>query len=317
MLNKIKHIHFIGIGSIGMSVLAGLLNARNFIISGSYIAKSDITQNLVEKGINLNIGHDSSNISNPGFVVYSATIDKNNIELQTAIKKDIKSISRGQLLAEVSKLSKNSIAFSGTHGKTTTTSLLGFIFREADLNPVVISSGIISNFSNNITDGYGLITITESDEYIQSFMHLQPDYSIITNIDFDPMECYANLEGLKNNFIKFTNQTKPKVILCCDDKTIKSINSGISTQKKYYSIEKETDFYAKNIESQNYKRCFTLNKEQKFQRPLPGKHNIQNLLPAIAISQEFDINPEKIKNPLNKYHNVSRGYNYYQGSKWE
>ena len=314
MLKNKKHIHFIGIGGIGMSGIASYLQSKNYLISGSDMEGSENTERLINNGITVTIGHRSTNITNPDLVVITSAISKDNIELQTVIERNIPILSRAEILAEICKLTKYTIAISGTHGKTSTTSLIGFIFKEAGLNPVIISGGIIKDFATNFIAGGDLVTIVEADEYDRSFLKLHPDFAIINNIDPDHMECYGTLENLQENFIKFANQVKNKVILNSDDKNIISILDKINSDKLYFSTLSKTDIFAQKIQFLESETIFYLN-DTKFEIPLLGMHNIKNSLAAIAIALEFEIPLQTIQSALQKYNGVKRRFEIIYQSK--
>lgn len=307
MLKDKKHIHFVGIGGIGMSALASYLQDKGYIVSGSDLEESENTQRLQSQGVRISIGHKSEHVKNADLVVYSAAISRDNQELLAANKKNIPTISRADLLAEISKLTDFSIAVSGTHGKTSTTSILGFILKKAGLNPVIISGGILKNFGTNFIPGGNTVTIVEADEYNKSFLTLNPDYAIITNIDADHMECYSDLKDLQNNFIQFANQVKSKVVLCKDEKNISNISEEIATEKAFFSSNGSGDFNAEDIQFHEGKTTFTLN-NQNFQIPLIGIHNVRNTLAAITVASEFNIGLQTISLILQEYKGVNRRF---------
>ncbi|MFP4547164.1 MAG: UDP-N-acetylmuramate--L-alanine ligase [Fidelibacterota bacterium] len=306
MLKEKKHIHFIGIGGIGMSGLALLLHSKGFGVTGSDIEESDNILRLKTAGIQVVKGHFKANIQNPDLVVYSAAIPKDNIEYSTAAEMDLDRVSRAELLAEVCQMTKYSVAVAGTHGKTTTTALLGFILQKAGLNPVVLSGGILKNYTSNIVQGGDFVTIVEADEYDQSFLKLSPDYTIITNIDADHMECYGNMDNLLEKFTTFANQTKTRVILCHDDKNIQAIKSKIKPSTLQYSVKEPVDIWANTIDFSENETTFQLNGIESVTLPLQGRHNVLNSLAAIAVALEFDISHDTLLKILPEFHGVER-----------
>lgn len=307
MLKDKNHIHFIGIGGAGMSALAGLL-AKDHIITGSDTEKSDYTRRLKKLGITIYFSHKVQHIKDSDLVVYSSAIDNENTELAAAKSQGVPVISRAELLAEVCQKTQYSIAVSGTHGKTGTTALLGWVLAEAGLNPVILAGGIMKNFNSNFLPGGNLVTITEADEYDRSFLTLHPDYSIITSLDEDHLECYGSRENLQENFIKFANQTQKHVVLCQDDSNIATISQGIKVNKTFYSTEKIADFYADAIQFQRGNTHFQVNNQHQLTIPLTGLHNVRNTLAVIAVANHFDISMEQIKSALEKFDGVERRF---------
>ena len=312
MLKKTKNIHFIGIGGIGMSGIAELLYSQGFQISGSDLIESDRTKHLAVLGIQVNIGHSSKNIKDVDIVVYSSAVDMDNIEILTSKNKNIPVIRRAEMLAELLKLKKISIAISGTHGKTTSCSMLSSILVEANLNPTVIIGGIVNNFGSNTILGEGDIILVEADEFDRSFLSLQPSMGIINNLDLEHMDCYKNLNELKEAFVNFANSIHFYGIigLCIDDANIKDIINQIKRPYKTFGITSEANIRANKIKFKGFHSKFELFHENKFITDItlavPGKHNIQNSLAAITIALELNIGADAIKNGLEKYNGVKR-----------
>ena len=205
IFRKTKHIHFIGIGGIGMSGMAELLFRLGYNISGSDNQKSDRTNHLAKIGIKISIKHNKKNVKNCDVVVYSSAIDSDNEEIKEAEKKNIPVIRRAELLGELLKVKKISIAVSGTHGKTTTSSILGTILSEAKLDPTLVIGGIVNKFNTNAISGNGDIILVEADEFDRTFLSLQPTLSIINNLDLEHLDCYENLRDLQDAFTEFAN----------------------------------------------------------------------------------------------------------------
>ena len=198
MFGKTNNIHFIGIGGIGMSGMAELLYKLGFNISGSDLKKSEITAKLKSIGIKVTKGHLKKNINGADVVVYSSAVTDENPEISAAKKKNIPIIRRSEMLAELLKVKNTSIAISGTHGKTTTCSMLGSILTVAKKEPTLVIGGIVNKFESNTISGNGDIIVVEADEFDRSFLSLKPTYSIINNLDLEHLDCYHNLQDLKN-----------------------------------------------------------------------------------------------------------------------
>ena len=204
-MNQSRHIHFVGIGGIGMSGMAELLYNHGFKISGSDLNRSDRTDHLSKIGIDISIGHDKNNISGSDLIVYSSAISNDNKEIKLGKIRNIPIIKRSELLGEIIKIKDISIGVAGTHGKTTTSSMLGSIIHEANLDPTLIIGGIVNKFNSNNISGNGDIIVVEADEFDRSFLALNPTYSIINNLDLEHLDCYKDIDDLKNTFCSFAN----------------------------------------------------------------------------------------------------------------
>tara|TARA_B100001250_G_scaffold206150_1_gene176973 strand:- start:5141 stop:6514 length:1374 start_codon:yes stop_codon:yes gene_type:complete len=312
MLSRTKKIHFIGIGGIGMSGIAELLHSLQFIITGSDLNVSDRTNHLSNLGINIKIGHSNKNINNPDLVVYSSAVKLDNIEIVESQNKSIPIIRRAEMLGELLKLKKTSIAISGTHGKTTTCSMLSSILFEAKLNPTLVIGGIVNNFGSNAISGEGDVIVVEADEFDRSFLSLKPTMGIINNLDLEHTDCYKDIEDLKNTFITFANALPFYGIigLCLDDDNVKNIINKIKRPYKTFGLTQEADIHVEDIQYSGFNSNFKLFNNNKFlidiNLPSPGKHNIQNSLAAITMALELGIDIKIIKKGLNKYNGVKR-----------
>jgi len=312
MLKKTKNIHFIGIGGIGMSGIAEFLYYQDFQISGSDLIESDRTKHLSNLGIEVSIGHSSKNIKDIDIVVYSSAVNMDNIEILTSKDKNIPVIRRAEMLAELLKLKETSIAISGTHGKTTSCSMLSSILIEANLNPTVIIGGIVNNLGSNTISGEGNIILVEADEFDRSFLSLQPSMSIINNLDLEHTDCYKNLDEVKDAFINFANSSHFYGLtgLCIDDINIQDIINKIKRPYRTFGITSKANIRADKIRFEGFYSKFKLFVENKFITDItlavPGKHNIQNSLAAITIALELNVSIDTIKQGLEKYTGVKR-----------
>ena len=312
MLSKSKNIHFIGIGGIGMSGIAQLLLSMNFDITGSDIIESDRINNLRDLGLDIYIGHSRNNIKTPDLIVYSSAIKLDNVEIIEAKKKSIPIIRRAEMLGELLKLKKISIAVSGTHGKTTTSSMLGAILIEAEFNPTLVIGGIVNSFGSNSVSGIGDIIVVEADEFDRSFLSLNPSMNIINNLELDHIDCYKDIEETKDAFISFANMLPIYGLsaLNIDDENILDIIKKIKRPYKTFGLNKNADICAKNIRYDKFNSIYELhknkNKLKRIKLNVPGKHNIQNSLAAIVIALELNINIDIIKKGLLKYNGVKR-----------
>ena len=312
MLSKNKKIHFIGIGGIGMSGIAELLHSLKFVVTGSDLNYSDRTKYLADLGIDIQIGHSSKNIDKPDLVVYSSAVKLDNIEIVESKNRSIPVIRRAEMLGELLKLKKISIAISGTHGKTTTCSMLSSILFEANLNPTLVIGGIVNNFGSNAISGKGDIIVVEADEFDRSFLSLKPTMGIINNLDLEHTDCYKDIDDVKETFLTFANALPFYGMLgiCTDDNNIKSIINKIKRPYKTFGITPDAEIYAKNIKYSGFESKFKLFNKNIFLEnitlSMPGKHNIQNSLAAITMALELGIDSKIIKEGLKKYKGVKR-----------
>jgi len=314
MFGKTKHIHFIGIGGIGMSGMAELLYNNDFIITGSDISSSERVKHLKKIGIKIFKGHNKENISNYDLIVFSSAINENNVEIIKGKKLKIPIIKRSELLGELIKIKHTSIAVAGTHGKTTTSSMIATILNEAKLEPTLITGGIVNQFNSNYKSGSGDIIIVEADEYDKSFLSLSPTYITINNIELEHLDIYNDIEDIKDNFIQFSNSIPfyGIVSLCSDSKYLNQIKNQIKFHYKTFGIDKKSEVMAKNIKYKNNKTKFTVttnnNKEFNIELLVPGKHNVYNALSAITLCLEINIPIKYIIHGLKKYLGVKRRF---------
>ena len=309
ILSKVRKIHLIGIGGVGMSGLALLLNDRQFVVSGSDIKDSANTHLLVEEGIKVFIGHDSANITSEiDLIVHSSAIKSDNPELIEARSKSIDVIKRGKLLAFLCKKNKT-IAVSGSHGKTTTTSLLAYALSFLGCKPAVFLGGLPLNYSRGAWWGDDYFVV-ETDESDGSFLDFDPWISIITNIDKEHLDYYKTFQNLEESFLSFGRQTKKMVFGCCDypnlEKIVKEV-SGIS-----YGLGEENTVRAMNFSVWEKGSCFDLyiNKEYvlKVKLPLLGKHNCLNALAVFAVLNYLGLDLEKANQSLADFKGTKRRF---------
>ena len=314
MFRKTNHIHFVGIGGIGMSGMAELLHKLQFSISGSDLNISERTDHLMKLKIEVFKGHKESNVSKADVVVFSSAVEKNNVELIAAKKLNIPIIRRAEMLSELLKLKPISIAISGTHGKTTTSSMLGSILTESDLEPTLVIGGIVNKFNTNAISGSGKIIVVEADEFDRSFLSLQPTIAAITNLDLEHLDCYKNLEDLQSAFSQFANSVPfyGTVSVYIDDTKSSSLISNIRRPIITFGISEDAYIRATNIKFNNTQSSFDLliNNVRKGNIILnvPGEHNIKNALAAISIAHDLEISYKSIYNGLKQYIGVRRRF---------
>ena len=232
MFRKANQIHFVGIGGIGMSGIAELLLNLNFKISGSDLNRSQNVKRLESKGVIVSINHKAENIKDADVVVYSSAVKLDNIELITARRNNIPVIRRAEMLAELIKLKQTSIAVGGTHGKTTTSSMVGMVLEESGFDPTLVVGGLVSNLNSNVKLGHGDIIVVEADEYDRSFLALNPTIAIVTNLEMEHTDCYADLDDLESSFLQFFNSVPfyGEVILCADSPSLLKLSKKLRNQ---------------------------------------------------------------------------------------
>ena len=310
-------IHFIGIGGIGMSGLAQVMKTMGFNIQGSDQSKNKNTTICIKAGIKVFIGHSKKNINNATILVKSSAIKDNNKEIQQAKKKKIPIYSRAEVLANVVSLKKN-IIITGSHGKTTTTSLVAKILSDQKLDPTIINGGVINSFKSNAKLGKGDWAILEADESDGSFLKLPINYSIVTNIDFEHIDYYKNFKNLEKSFIQFINKTPPigKSLICIDNKNIKNILSKIKNKNIFtYGFNKKANYQVSNPRYYETHSLFDLSYKKlnnnkitikNINLKLIGKHNILNASAAVAVCINLGVKINIIKKALKNFSGVQR-----------
>ncbi len=319
-LAKSEIIHFVGIGGIGMSGLALIMMRLGFKVQGSDKSSNKNIERLKKCQIKFYLGHASSNIKKATILVISSAIKNNNIEIKQAKKKNLPIYTRGDMLAHITSLKKN-IVVSGSHGKTTTTSLIASIFGKAKLDPTIINGGVINSLENSAKLGKSEWCVLESDESDGSFVKVPSTYAVVTNIDREHMDYYKSLNELKKQFIRFMLKVPSfgKTFVCLDDKNIRDIYKiGKIKNILTYGFNNSSNFKIKNCSFKKNKSIFDVemslpNKKKfvlkKFVIPLIGSHNIKNATAAIAVSYFIGISPAILKNSLKNFKGVERRFN--------
>ena len=319
-LAKKEIIHFIGIGGIGMSGLSLIMKGKGFNVQGSDISNNKNIDRLKKEKIKIFIGHSKKNLKEATIVVISSAIKNNNLELIEAKRKKIPIIKRGKMLANTVSLMKN-IVVVGSHGKTTTTSLITSIFQETKLDPTIINGGVINSIKNTAKLGKSDWSILEADESDGSFVHISPTYSIITNIDREHMDFYKSMNDLKKYFVEFVNKVPSfgKSFICIDDKINNELIRKIKNKNFYtYGEKNNSNFRIRNINQNKKFSEFNVdvslpNKKiltiKKLKIPLFGIHNIRNSVGALGVALSVGIPIQKIKKGLINFKGVQRRFN--------
>ncbi len=312
MLRKTKKIHMVGIGGIGMSGIAGILLNQGFTITGSDMNLNENCLELIKNGAKITQGHDGSLINKEiDVVVISSAVKQDNPEVVTAKSLNIPVIKRAEMLSELMRM-RFGIGIAGTHGKTTTTSMVGHLLNFAKLSPTIIVGGIVKNIGSNSQMGDSNYVVVEADEYDHSFLTLTPVLAGITNIELDHTDCYENLGEVKKAFIQYANSVPffGSVTVCLEDENIKDILPKIDKKIVTYGFSRQANLRAKNIEFKNGISNFDLYHNNKLlgriDVNLVGKHNILNSLLAISIGLELDLDFETIKTALQNFSGVKR-----------
>lgn len=314
-------IHFVGIGGIGMSGIAKILHNLGYKIQGSDIAENYNTKRLEESGIKIYIGHHAQNIPNVAYVVVSTAINKDNPEVKEALRRKIPIIRRAEMLAELMRL-KCSIAISGSHGKTTTTSLVACLFEAAGLNPTVINGGIINNRFTNAYIGSGNYLIAEADESDATFIHIPSTIAVITNIDPEHLDFYKDFNSLIAAFESFITNLPfyGFAVACLDHKVVRELVAKICDRKIItYGIDsQDANIQAFNLNfgiasstfdvKINFPSVSGTTTIEKITLPTPGRHNVLNALAAICVAVELDFGIKIIKNGFDNFEGVKRRF---------
>lgn len=315
MFKLINNIHFVGIGGIGMSGIAEILQNQGFTVTGSDIGTNENTYYLQKLAIKVYLGHSAENVHNAEVVVYSSAVNpKENPEIIEAQNLGIPILRRAEMLAEISRM-KYSIAVAGTHGKTTTTSMIGLILIDAGLDPTVIVGGRLKDFGGtNARLGNGSWIVVEADEYDRSFLQLLPTIAVVNNIEPEHMDIYKDFDDLLETFSKFSNKIPfyGFVAAGIDDNGVKDILPNLNKKIVTYGISRNADFSANNIETSPLGTKYDLLHRGEFlgkvKLNIPGRHNIKNSLAAISVAHKIGIEPEVYLKSLSKFNGVYRRF---------
>lgn len=313
-MRRIRHIHFVGIGGAGMCGIAEVLKNQGYDISGSDLKPSKTTERLNEQGITVHFGHQASNIEGADVLVVSTAIDRENPEIRQAISQRIPVVRRAEMLGELMRY-RHGIAVAGTHGKTTTTSLLTCMLAEENLDPTYVIGGLLNRTGVNAALGASRYLVAEADESDASFLYLQPMAAIVTNIDADHMETYGgSFEKLKDTFIQFLHNLPfyGLAVVCGDDAVIRELLPRIGRPVLTYGFEDENDIRAVDVEQSGMQTHFTVLRKER--EPLrltinqPGLHNVLNALAAIGVATDEGVSDAAISRALEGFSGVGRRF---------
>jgi UDP-N-acetylmuramate--alanine ligase len=306
---KVRNIHFIGIGGSGMNGIAQVLLNLGFTITGSDLKESPTIKQLRDMGAKIFIGHNETNVIGTDVVVYSSAVTEDNVEIKKAKELGIPIIPRGEMLAELMRF-KYGIAISGSHGKTTTTSMIGTILGKTGFDPTVVIGGKLEVYGSNAKLGRGEFMVTESDESDGSFLRLTPTIISINNIDLEHIGFYKSLDDIKNAFINFANKVPfyGAVAVNIDDENVKAILPKIEKKVIKFGTSKEADVRAKQLKLKNGTYQFKVNDLGTIHLSVAGKHNVYNALAAVSIALELGVPFCVIKESLESFKNASRRF---------
>ena len=316
MKHRVKHIHFVGIGGVGMSGIAEVLLTLGYTVSGSDTADNTTTQRLVAAGARVYFGHDATYIAGANVVVTSTAVKTDNPEVQAALAAHIPIVPRAMMLAELMRF-KQGIAIAGTHGKTTTTSLVASVLAAAGLDPTFVIGGKLTAAGTNARLGAGEFLVAEADESDASFLHLQPIMAVVTNIDADHMDTYDHsLDKLKQAFVDFLHHLPfyGRAVLCIDDANVRSILPLVKKPMTTYGVAEDADFRAENIVAEGGTMHFDAvwHNGSHNRVPIvlntPGHHNVLNALATIAIAVECGADVPAIQAGLSEFSGVGRRF---------
>jgi len=320
MKHAIRHIHFIGVGGAGMSGIAEVLFNLGYTISGSDLSDSSTLRRLAALGIQTHVGHSADNVKSADAVVTSTAVKADNPEVLVARSRHIPVVPRAVMLAELMRM-KQGIAIAGTHGKTTTTSLVASVLAEAGLDPTFVIGGRLNSAGTNAKLGTGDYIVVEADESDASFLNLLPVMSVVTNIDADHMETYGHdFEKLKSAFVEFLHRMPfyGTAIVCSDDPGVKSIVDQLARPVTTYGLEEGAQIRAIEVRADNGKMHFTVQRRNGVVLPdlpialnLPGLHNVLNALAAISVAVELGVDDAAVQRALTHFKGVGRRFQRY------
>jgi UDP-N-acetylmuramate--alanine ligase len=310
---RVRRAHFVGIGGIGMSGLAEILRTREFDVSGSDMKPNDITRRLETMGVRVDVGHRAENVDGADVVVFSSAIGPDNPEMVRARQLEIPIIPRAEMLAELMRV-KYCVLIAGSHGKTTTTSLVATVLRHAGLDPTVVVGGKVNALGSNARLGEGDLFVAEADESDGSFLKLTPTVGVITNIDAEHLDHYGTHERVKDAFVQFANKTPfyGLSVLCIDHPHVQAILPRIERRHVTYGISKNADYRAQNQRFAGLETHFEASRRGEplgaFTVRMPGHHNVLNALAVIAVADELEVPLDAVREAIAGFHGVQRRF---------
>ncbi len=315
-LSRIRHVHFVGIGGIGMSGIAEVMITLGFTVTGSDLRQNAVTRRLAGLGATISEGHTASNVTGAQVVVYSSAVSPDNPEVREAKLQGVPVIPRAEMLAELMRM-KTAVAVAGSHGKTTVTAMIAHLAHKAALDPTVVIGGLLSTLGSSARMGKSDLMVAEADESDRSFLLLHPSLAVITNIDWEHVDCYATLEDLKGAFVEFANRVPfyGACIVCGDDPNIQAIMPRLRRRVVTYGTEVPSDFMAVPREApEGFGEAFDLYVRGRLWGPAAlrqvGRHMVLNALAALAVAEELEIPFESVQRDLATFPGADRRFQF-------
>jgi len=315
MLGKMRRVHFVGIGGIGMSGIAEVLLNLGFTVSGSDLERGPITERLGKLGARIRVGHDARNVARSDVVVISSAIGAGNIEVAAARERGIPVIPRASMLGELMRI-RTGIAIAGAHGKTTTTSLAGAVLQEAGLDPTIIVGGRVKSLRTNARLGRGDLLVAEADESDGSFVHLSPVFAVVTNIDAEHLDFYGTLDSIHDAFVEFARRVPfyGAVICCIDDPNVRLVLPRIDRRLRTYGFGPDADVRGEMLSANagGSRFAYTVGGKRRGRLSLrvPGVHNVLNALAVCALAEELEIDRRALRTAFERFEGVARRFEY-------
>ncbi|HLA11319.1 MAG TPA: UDP-N-acetylmuramate--L-alanine ligase [Pyrinomonadaceae bacterium] len=317
MFRRIQHVHFVGIGGIGMSGIAEVLINLGFRVSGSDIKRSGVTDRLQEMGVEFTEGHAAENVGDADVVVRSTAVRDDNPEIIEAHRRSVPVIPRAEMLAELMRLKPHSVAVAGSHGKTTTTSMVATVLGHAGLDPTIVVGGVVGAFGSNAHLGTSDLMVVEADESDRSFLMLTPTIAVVTNIDREHMDYYNDMDDVRTCFTNFVNKVPfyGASVLCLDDPNVQAIIPSVERRRLTYGLSAQADVSAHGIRyDQNFGSKFTVQRGSEvvgeINLHVPGLHNVYNALAAITVGFELEVSFRQIADALASFSGAGRRFQF-------
>jgi len=310
---RVRHVHFVGIGGIGMSGLAEVLRTLDFDVSGSDLKPNENTRRLESLGVKLFFGHAADNVAGADVVVYTSAVGVGNPEIDRARALEIPIIPRAEMLAELMR-TRYAVTIAGSHGKTTTTSLVATVLRAAGLDPTVVVGGKVNALGTNARHGEGDLFVAEADESDGSFLKLTPTIAVVTNIDAEHLDYYGTHEAVKDAFVQHVNKVPfyGLCVLCLDNPSVQEILPRIERRHLTYGVSRQADYRAKNIRFEGLSTHFDASRRDvplgTFAVQMPGAHNVLNALAVIAVADELEVPLDVTREAIASFHGVQRRF---------
>src|SRR5687768_8668371 len=317
MFRRIQHVHFVGIGGIGMSGIAEVLVNLGFRVSGSDAKRSNVTDRLQQMGVDFSEGHEAKNVGDAHVVVRSTAIRDDSPEIVEAHRRSIPVIPRAEMLAELMRLKPHTVAVAGSHGKTTTTSMVSTVLGHAGMDPTIVVGGVVGAFGSNAHLGTSDLMVVEADESDRSFLMLTPTIAVVTNIDREHMDYYHDMDDVRACFTSFVNKVPfyGASVLCLDDPNVQAIIPHVQRRRLTYGLSAQADVSAHNIRyDSNFGSTFAVWHRSEVVGEItlrvPGLHNVYNSLAAITVGFELDVAFEKMAEALGKFTGAGRRFQF-------